>query len=300
MPYLGELTALGAAACWSVTSLLFAFGVAKLGAFTLNQVRLGLAAVALWLIVGLVYGSRGALAHASSWDLILLVASGAVGLALGDWAYYAALHLLGPRLATLTMALAPPVTTLLGLAFLGEKPSLSALAGMTATIFGVVWVLLERTKGGAPVPRGHRLKGALLGLLAAIGQAVGLIVSKQALQGGMPTLSATAIRMTAAAIIVWVGGATLGRSLSFAPLAQDRRLCGAILVATLLGPVLGIWLVMVAVRHAQAGIVATLSSTVPILVIPLVVFVRKERVTARAALGATVAVIGVAVLFLPK
>jgi drug/metabolite transporter (DMT)-like permease len=46
------------------------------------------------------------------------------------------------------------------------------------------------------------------------------------------------------------------------------------------------------------GIAQTLTSLVPVLIIPFVIFVKRERVTWRAAVGATVAVAGVAMLLL--
>jgi drug/metabolite transporter (DMT)-like permease len=81
-------------------------------------------------------------------------------------------------------------------------------------------------------------------------------------------------------------------------LARDPVARWATLGATLLGPVTGIWLSLVAVRHTETGIAATLMATTPILILPLLAVVEKERVSARAIVGTVISVIGVALLFL--
>jgi drug/metabolite transporter (DMT)-like permease len=72
----------------------------------------------------------------------------------------------------------------------------------------------------------------------------------------------------------------------------------AIAGATVLGPVLGVWLSLLAIEHAKTGIAATLMAMVPVFILPLARYVRHEQVSPRAVLGAVIAVAGVAVLVL--
>jgi drug/metabolite transporter (DMT)-like permease len=294
MPYVGETAALATAVCWSMTSLLFNFAVLRLGSFTLNVVRITIAMLALWALVLALQGA-GWVSHARGPDLLLLAISGWIGLSAGDWAYLRSLQLLGPRLATLLSALAPPMTAVLGFLAFRETPGRLGAAGMALTLIGVAWVVLERQAGGAAP--GHRIRGVFLGAAASLGQAIGLILSKIALAGGIDPLPATAVRMTAGAVGIWSVALVAGRPVHLSRMRGDRRLVAATLGATCLGPVCGIWLSLVAVRYTQAGIAATLISTMPLLVLPLVILVQKERVSPRAALGAAVAVLGVALLF---
>jgi drug/metabolite transporter (DMT)-like permease len=64
------------------------------------------------------------------------------------------------------------------------------------------------------------------------------------------------------------------------------------------GPFLGVSLSLVAVKHTQAGVAATLMALVPVTILLPTVLVQKQRVSARAVLGAVVAVAGAALLFL--
>jgi drug/metabolite transporter (DMT)-like permease len=66
------------------------------------------------------------------------------------------------------------------------------------------------------------------------------------------------------------------------------------------GPFLGVWLSLIAVSMISAGVAATLNATTPILIIPVVMTYYKEKVSLRAALGAAVAVGGVALLIIGK
>ncbi len=74
-----------------------------------------------------------------------------------------------------------------------------------------------------------------------------------------------------------------------------------IVVATLIGTVAGVWLLIIAItRSYSTGVAATLLALTPVFVLPLVAIVDRERLTARAVVGALVAFAGVAALFLAQ
>ena len=64
----------------------------------------------------------------------------------------------------------------------------------------------------------------------------------------------------------------------------------------MLGPVLGVWMSLVAVRALDAGVASTLMGLSPVLVLPIARIVDRERIGWRAAIGAAVAVGGVILL----
>jgi drug/metabolite transporter (DMT)-like permease len=185
---------------------------------------------------------------------------------------------------------------LLGVFVLHEHPGWRELAGMVLTITGVAWVVLERPTDGTP--RGHRIRGTVCGILGSVGQAVALVMSKAGMAGGITPLPAAAVRMTAAMVATFALAAVTRRVAESINPGLDRRVIAATVAATILGPGIGIWLSLVAVQHTQAGVASTLISAVPVFVLPMVVFVQKERVSPRAVFGALLAVAGVALLFL--
>ncbi len=295
MPYLGEFAALATAICWSVTSVVFTAAGRRIGALQVNLYRLPLAVLLLTLTYfGLVGGSEVPLS-AVFW----LAVSGVVGLAIGDTFLFQAMVSIGARLSMLLLSLAPPMTAILAFLFLGERISLVGVLGIGITLAGVSWVVAERT----PRTSGRRVrisgKGVLLGIFSALGQAVGLIFAKKGLVPEMHPLLATLVRMLSASLILWPLSLLIGRVKNpFALFRRDRTALRLVLTGVVFGPFLGVTLSLLSVKYTDTGVAATIMSTVPVLMLPLVVFYEKEHVSWRAVLGAVITVIGIALLFL--
>lgn len=69
-----------------------------------------------------------------------------------------------------------------------------------------------------------------------------------------------------------------------------------VLLGTVFGPVLGVWMSLVAADATSVGIAQTLMSLTPILILPYAAVVEREHISARAIIGAVIAVAGVGVL----
>ena len=140
-----------------------------------------------------------------------------------------------------------------------------------------------------------------MALGGSFGQAAGLVISKQAmLHAGqiVPPMEASFVRIFIAVVAMGLIGAMRGQlPQTWSAMKQGKAMLFT-LGGTIVGPFLGIWMSLVAVSLIETGIAATLNAMVPVLVIPLVVFYYKEKVSRRAILGALVAVGGVALLLL--
>ncbi|MDZ7722693.1 MAG: DMT family transporter [candidate division KSB1 bacterium] len=295
MPFIGEISALTAAFFWGSTAYLFDFAGKKIGAFPINVLRVFFACLLLGLLL---YIQRGyfypvhVTRHASFW----LGISGIIGLAIGDGALFFAILSIGPRLATLVLALAPPLTTIIAWVFLGEKLGIYALLGITLTITSIVWVVSERGPE-LQFPK-HKTAGIIYGIIAAIGQGLGVIFAKIGLENNIDTISATLLRMAPASIALWIM-ALFTRQAKPAFLAfNNSRVMGAIIIGTVFGPFLGVWLSIVAVKFTAAGIASTLLSTVPVLVIPVEIILFRRIPSTRAIIGTVLAIAGIALIFM--
>ncbi|HVG10769.1 MAG TPA: DMT family transporter [Thermoanaerobaculia bacterium] len=296
----GELAALGAAAAWAATALAIEGGARRIGSLTINLVRL-IFGFAFLSLAGLL--ARGiplpvdATAHNWAW----LAASGLVGFTFGDLCLYRAYVVLGPRLSSLMMALVPPITALIGWAALGETLTRRDLLGMTLTIVGIGWAILERGRGieanTESGPLSISFAGVALGFGGALGQAVGLILSKIGM-AGYNVFAANQVRVLAGA----VGYALLFFALKWWPNVRtgirDGKALGFSALGAFFGPFLGVSLSLIAVRETVAGVAASIMALTPVLIIPLVIVLKKERVGLGGFVGALVAVVGVALLFL--
>src|SRR5689334_11095565 len=152
IPYAGQLAALGTASCWTASSLAFDAATRRVGSLTVNILRL-LFATALLIPLCAVLRGRPLPLDASPRAWLILGISGLLGFTFGDYCLFRSYLFLGPRLSSVMMALAPPLTALIGWIVLGETLSGRALLGMALTVGGVTWAILEGQRpAGESVP----------------------------------------------------------------------------------------------------------------------------------------------------
>ena len=308
---IGAAAGLATSFLWTATSLLFTSAGRRIGPTAVNGSRIVIAVALHGLTHRLLTGAW--LPEAASGQLAYLAASAVIGLAIGDQALFTAFIDVGPRIAMLCMATAPLFAVAFGWLALGETLSAWAGVGVVLTMAGVAWVVLERPAREVEATGGHRLRGVLLALFAAACQAGGLLLSKQGIgHGWLPAdqhlspQSATLIRMLfagvgVAPIVVWHALRQRGRTAEVRRrLRIGTKPVGYLLTlgGSIVGPFLGVWMSLEATDRIAVGVAQTLCSLPPVLILPFVIIVYKERVSARAALGAALAVTGVAVLFL--
>ncbi len=295
MPFIGEIAALTAAFFWGFGALLFESAGTRIGAFQTNLLRILLACLFLSMTLYFQSGLFFPL-HATMHNQFWLGLSGLVGLAIGDGALFYAIVILGPRLSTLLLSMAPPITTLVAWLFLGETLSQMAVFGISITFAAIIWVVSEK-HGGEHI-RGSKTVGVVLGFVAAAGQGLGVILAKIGLSDGLDSLSATLLRMIPAAVALW-GVALVTRHAKSAIVSmRDKTSALIILGGAVFGPYIGVWLSIVAVKYTEAGIASTLLSTVPILIIPMEYVVHRRKPSLRAVIGTVLAVAGIALIFL--
>jgi drug/metabolite transporter (DMT)-like permease len=302
---IGETAAVCTSVLWTVTSVFFASASRRIGALNVNAYRIVVAVILLGGAHLTAFGTFAPAANNAQW--LYLGLSGIIGLALGDFGYFNALALIGPRRGVLLMSMAPIFSVLSAYFILDEILSLWAIIGIAVTLTGVCVVILEREEesGEVSVPKRKKTLGMLFGLGGSMGQGIGLVISKYGMMtvADHPTaplnpLSATLIRMLAATFSIWLFAVTTGRLSKVIQSWTDRKAITRTVGGAATGPFLGVWLSMVAVTYTVAGVAATLMSLMPVMIIPVVWILYKQRTTWRGILGAGIAVIGVAILFL--
>jgi drug/metabolite transporter (DMT)-like permease len=295
IPYAGEICALLTAAFWSCSSLVFSAASARVGSVLVNISRLFLALIYLSVLL-LVFQIE---VHVASAQVTNLAISGVIGLAIGDSFLFRAYRQIGPRLSMLVMSIAPAIAAVLAFFVLGERLSLLGVLGIVVTVSGVGIVVNERRLGPASATPDLTM-GLLSAGVAAVCQGVGLIFAKMAfMEGPINGFVAATIRIVASLVVLFPVVLLLGRlTHPFRVYAHDRKAFGLTALGSVLGPFLGISFSLMAVAFTQIGVAATLMATVPIMMLPLVRYLYKERLSWKAVGGAFIAVGGVAMLFL--
>ena len=230
-----------------------------------------------------------------------LALSGIIGLALGDSCLFRAFVIIGTRLTLLIFTVSPIIVAVTAWIVLGEKLGLMAALGIIITLSGVAWVTAERSYDNRVnnyADKGSKKFGVLLALGGAAGQAIGLVLAKAGMSEGLEPLPATFIRMITAVAAIWLFSLITGDIKETGRKLKDTRALLLAMGGAICGPFLGVWLSLVAVKYTQAGTAATIMATVPVMVIPVVIVVFKEKVSFRAIFGAIIAAGGVALLFL--
>ena len=302
MDYLGEIAALLTSVFFSITAVIFTQSSRRVGSMITNRIRLVLALIYLMIINLILFGQALPIgAGIERW--VWLGLSGIIGLALGDMFLFRCYEHIGPRLGMLLMSLAPIIGAVLAWIFFGETLRLGQIAGMALTLSGIAWVVSTRPAENSNQPHVDG-RGLLFGVLAATGQAVGLVLSKQGMTGGSPPgdfspFAGNAIRMLAAMVVFWLMtfAQRQGRE-TIVAVQRDRTALRLIAIGAFIGPVLGVSASLLAVQHAEIGVASTLMALPPVFLLPISYFVYKERFEWQTIAGTLVAISGVALLFL--
>lgn len=293
---IGEITALIAAFCWTVTGLSFEFAGKKVGSLSVNFITLVFGFV---FISTYTYFFRGHLfpvdATIQNWTFLGL--SGIVGFFLGDFFLFRAYVELGTRISLLIMASSPPLTAILGFIFLKEEISPLGIIGMIITIAGIAIVILSGDKNGGKLKFNHSIKGIGYAFLGAIGQSLGTIFSKFGMNGYNP-FAATQIRIIAGFLSFFILFLYLNKWSDLKEAFKQKKAIMIIALGSVFGSFLGVSMQLTSLQYTTAGITATITSITPVIIIPFSIILFKEKITPKEILGAVLSVVGVGVLFL--
>lgn len=294
--HLGEAAALTTAVCWTVTAVCFESAGKKVGSLAVNFIRLIIAFVLLGAFTLFTRGMFLPLdADGTTWLWLLI--SGLIGFVIGDLFLFQAYVEIGSRISMLIMSSVPPITAITGYLLMGERITLLSAIGMLIAISGIALVILCRNSDDKKIKLSHPLKGLIYAFIGALGQAFGLVFSKLGM-GGYNPFAATQIRVIAAIIGFAIVITTSKNWGKLGGAIKDRSAMKFISIGSFFGPFLGVSFSLLAVQHTATGIVSTITSISPILIIPASVFMFKEKVLPKEILGACISIIGVAMLFI--
>ena len=233
--------------------------------------------------------------------LNIIILSGVVGIFLGDSFLFMALQRIGPRRNNILFSLAAPFTVILNILILKQKMNFFEIIGCIAVFLGVVVAITY----GSSRNNYHRWEliegsikiGILMGILAAICQSIGLIMMKPILNQGADPIASAAIRTTISAFLLsFTFFSNLGKisnNVKYTPVIILK-----IIISGFLGMALGMSLLLIALQNGDAGIVATLSSTSPIMILFILWIFTKKIPTFGAWIGTFIAIGGTGLIFI--
>ena len=298
-PYAGEAAAFASSLLWAGAGIVFRRLKGRVSPAAMNLAKNGTAALCFLVLLLLLTGNpwpRGLTPRATA----LLAASGVLGLSVCDTFFLRSILELGPRRATLIMAgLAP------GLVFAAAVlPPFSQVeqathvlpwVGFALALLGV-W-LATREVEGAPADAASRRRGLRDGILAAVFQAAGVLLTRLAIQEGAAPFEGAAVRLTCGSVGLLVGGAVAGRLVAWKGALLARGILRTLAMTAFFGTFLGIGLNTCALAWANStGVATTINSLSPVWLIPLSAVFLAERHDVRAWLSTVLALVGIALL----
>ena len=289
--HIGEIASLGVAFCWTISALFFEKAGHKVGSLSVNLIRIFLAIIFLGFAL-VVTGHSFIPTNATAYNWFWLGLSGVVGFFIGDLLLFQSYVVIGSRTSQLVMSLAPMLTAVIGWFFLSEILSLQSIIGIIVSVTGVVVAIAgKRLKLNIP------LKGFLFALGGALGQALGLVLSKKGM-GDYDPLAATQIRAVfgfASFLLLMIYLKRLDRVVVA---LKDFTSMKAITIGTIFGPFIGVVLSLFAIQRTHTGVASALMALAPIIIIIPSAIMFKEKITAQQVVGAFISMGGAAIFFI--
>ncbi|WP_438996987.1 DMT family transporter [Candidatus Puniceispirillum sp.] len=261
--------AFGAAICWTLAGLFGHAPARALGSLHFNRLRM-IAAAGILAVLLVITGRDLSFDLVFIWPLIL---SSVIGIVLGDFFLFLTMRRLGPRRTNILFTSNAPMTAILGWLILGE-----VLAGhdVVAVIIAFIGICLAIIYGK------HRdlihvwedvtpplSLGVLFGLLAALGQAISAIIIRPVMSDGMDPVMASLIRVMIAALFFWATY-PFDNSQRKKPILPEPKILVNIFFNGLFGLGVGMALFLKALETGHIAIVAILTATTPVLILPFV------------------------------
>ena len=292
---IGYFLAIGAAAIWSAVALSATRVVRYFGSYNYNLLRLlGI----IFFFFPYVYINWESLYfNQSIFSAIIL--SSIIGIIIGDTFLFVCLKRLGPRRQALLFSMQIPFTIILAEIFLQTLPSITELIGCALIFSGIlIAIQFNRTIPDDDLEniQGNKYTGLFAGIGLALCQSIGIILMKPALQTTDPII-VSYLRVIIAAIIMFGSLFFIKNNQLWEKMKNIKVTLFSIFLG-FMGMGVGMTMLIYALKYGNPGVISTLSSTMPIMIIPILWIVTKNYAGHLAVVGATLTCVGAGIIFL--
>ena len=292
---IGYLLAIGAAAIWSAVALSATRIVRYFGSYNYNLLRL--LGIVIIFFPYVYINWEDLYFNQSIFSAIVL--SSIIGIIIGDTFLFVCLKRLGPRRQALLFSMQIPFTIILAEIFLQTLPSLTELVGCALIFSGIlIAIQFNRTIPDDDLEniQGNKYTGLFAGIGLALCQSIGIILMKPALQTTDPII-VSYLRVIVAAVIMF-GSLFFIKNNQLWEKMKNIKITLFSIFLGFMGMGVGMTMLIYALKYGNPGVISTLSSTMPIMIIPILWIVTKNYAGHLAVVGATLTCIGASIIFL--
>ena len=294
---IGEIAALGAAICWTISAILYREALSKAKPISANTVRC--VCTSLVLVVYLAVNGKVDILTSLPADAVSFACvSGIIGLGVGDTLYMVSLRLIGVARAVPITCIYPMFNLLWAIFLIGESVTFQVVLGAVAIVFGIWLPSREKETGKAEKQKKIVIKGVASALATAIMWSISITLINMAVKetGTLDNaLAINTIRVTAVAVSLLASASLIDRSLSF--LKMQRKTLIALICGGLVALGLGWFFLTFSFINAPESRTVPISSTTPFFSTLSGIIFLHEKVTAKTAMGSIVIVAGIFLIF---
>ena len=292
---IGYVLAISAAAIWSGVALSATRMVRYFGSYNYNLLRL----LGIIVIFSPYVFLRWESLYFENSILLAIFLSSVIGIIIGDTFLFICLKRLGPRRQALLFSMQIPFTIVLAEIFLQSLPSITELVGC-ALIFSGILIAIQFNRS---IPnddleniQGNKYTGLLAGIGLALCQSIGIILMKPAL-GSTDPIIVSYLRIIIAAVIMFGSLFFIKNNRLWEKMKDYKKTIFSIFLG-FMGMGVGMTMLIYALKFGNPGVISTLSSTMPIMIIPILWIVTKNYAGHLAVIGAALTCLGAGIIFL--
>jgi drug/metabolite transporter (DMT)-like permease len=287
----GEIFALTSALTWALAVILLRRSGETLPAFELNLFK---NCLGLLLMIPTVFIFTGLqLPGYSTTELLIVFASGLIGIALADTWYLQALNLMGASRTGIVASLFSPFVILLSTVFLGERMVAWQWTGFLMVISGVLLVTWRVNR--SEIDTDDVKKGAILGVAAMLMMAIGIVMVKDILET-RPFLWTVELRLAGGVAGMLVFMLAGGRWQSVKRNFRQPQPWGTVITASFLAAYLSLLLWLAGYKLIDASVASVLNETNGAFIILLAWLMLGEKISRRKLAGLSLTLGGVLVM----
>ena len=292
---IGYVLAISAAAIWSGVALSATRMVRYFGSYNYNLLRL----LGIIVIFSPYVFLRWEPLYFENSIFFAIFLSSVIGIIIGDTFLFICLKRLGPRRQALLFSMQIPFTIVLAEIFLQSLPSITELVGC-ALIFSGILIAIQFNRS---IPnddleniQGNKYTGLLAGIGLALCQSIGIILMKPAL-GSTDPIIVSYLRIIIAAVIMFGSLFFIKNNRLWEKMKDYKKTIFSIFLG-FMGMGVGMTMLIYALKFGNPGVISTLSSTMPIMIIPILWIITKNYAGHLAVIGAALTCLGAGIIFL--
>lgn len=288
IPHLGEIFAILTAVIWAYAVVLFKKSGESVPPLALNLFKNFLAFV-LFIPTMLIMGSTIFRPVPFS-EYLLLMASGAIGIGIGDTLFFKSLNRVGAGISAIISCMYSPLMIGMSVLWLDERLTIIQVIGVLLIVSALLTT--ASTKHEKTLKPKDLLLGITWGVLGTLAMVIGVIMIKPLLNRS-PLLWSIEVRLTGGLLILAL--ITMFhpmRRQMISSIYKDKKSFGYTFTSSFLGAYLAMFLWLGGMKFTQVSTASILNQTSNVFIFIFAALLLKESVTPRKTIAILLAVFG--------